>query len=448
VTGVAVALDKSVHMRSFEGLCILIAALTGARGSTHVRLPREVMTESQHNAPEAVGVGVETETVERVPERASAAPTPSSASTAARAPSGNLGLQIEAPTPGTLDATRGSTRRHTLGLGIDLRKPEPVEVDVRTEAHAGVFGRALPAEYLTDPRERLDIRDRVVLERLEQVAYFMDDLVPIPGTRFRLGLDPLIGLIPFAGDVVTCAISIYFLIEGIRLGARPGQLLRMTGNIALDVTLGLIPLIGDVFDTLFKANARNLEIIRDEVLGFARVEEPEDVELELPPLDATVDATGATAAAPDRSGETDADSPAPGASADAAIIEDEDEDDDANGASDASDERAEVKDDTEGDGSDRAEVDATHAVVSSADARPTERPALHTAAPHVPVAASERRVAEAAQLELVNAPTTPSALVRQPSTTMSKVVGYALIGGLISAFFLPWAIFLYLVFRG
>lgn len=97
--------------------------------------------------------------------------------------------------------------------------------------------------------------------RANRIARVMDELVRIPGTPIRFGLDALIGLVPGAGDVVTGGISAYLLVAATRLGAPPAVIARMTGNILLDLALGAIPVLGDLFDVAWKANTRNAAML-------------------------------------------------------------------------------------------------------------------------------------------------------------------------------------------
>ncbi|MCC6677856.1 MAG: DUF4112 domain-containing protein [Phycisphaerales bacterium] len=89
----------------------------------------------------------------------------------------------------------------------------------------------------------------------------MDSSCRIPGLGLRFGLDPLLGLIPAAGDALGALISLYIAIEGYRLGATPRQLTLMLANIAIDVAAGAVPILGDIADLAFKANTRNLAIL-------------------------------------------------------------------------------------------------------------------------------------------------------------------------------------------
>ena len=83
----------------------------------------------------------------------------------------------------------------------------------------------------------------------------------MPGTRWRFGLDPLLGLIPIVGGVVTLAMSIWLLVEARRIGAPRRIMLAMIGNVGLDFLVGEVPILGDLFDFAFKAHARNLSML-------------------------------------------------------------------------------------------------------------------------------------------------------------------------------------------
>src|SRR5688572_30580690 len=93
------------------------------------------------------------------------------------------------------------------------------------------------------------------------MAWLLDDAAQIPGTKIRVGLDPLLGLVPGLGDVVSTGFSLYILYEASRLGIPRHKLAMMAGNIALDTLVGLVPLLGDVGDVFFRANHRNLRLM-------------------------------------------------------------------------------------------------------------------------------------------------------------------------------------------
>ena len=106
-------------------------------------------------------------------------------------------------------------------------------------------------------------RHLALLKRLDGFAQSMDSQFGVPGTRFRFGLDGLIGLIPVVGDAATTMLGLYPIVEAMRIKV-PGHVLRRMGvNVGLDFLVGLVPLAGDVFDLAFKANQRNVALLRD-----------------------------------------------------------------------------------------------------------------------------------------------------------------------------------------
>jgi hypothetical protein len=98
--------------------------------------------------------------------------------------------------------------------------------------------------------------------RVEALAKLMDSAFVIPGTSMRMGLDAFIGLVPVLGDMVTTAISSYIIWEAKNLGVSKFTLWRMIGNTAIDGVVGLIPLAGDAFDVAFRANLKNLALLK------------------------------------------------------------------------------------------------------------------------------------------------------------------------------------------
>lgn len=100
------------------------------------------------------------------------------------------------------------------------------------------------------------------LGQLEILAWLLDSSIAIPGTAFRVGLDSLIGLVPVIGDIFGMALSSYILFMAAKLGVPRVTLMRMGFNVALEGVVGLVPLAGDVFDMAWKANLRNVELLR------------------------------------------------------------------------------------------------------------------------------------------------------------------------------------------
>ena len=100
------------------------------------------------------------------------------------------------------------------------------------------------------------------LARLDALAQLLDVAFIVPGTNIRYGLDGLIGLIPVVGDLITTAISLWLVREARALGAPWHVTARMLGNVALDGAVGMVPLAGDAFDVMFRANVRNMRLLR------------------------------------------------------------------------------------------------------------------------------------------------------------------------------------------
>jgi Domain of unknown function (DUF4112) len=100
------------------------------------------------------------------------------------------------------------------------------------------------------------------LARLDALAQLLDVAFIVPGTNVRYGIDGLIGLIPVVGDIITTAISLWLVREARALGAPWHLTMRMLGNVALDGVVGAVPLVGDAFDVMFRANVRNVKLLR------------------------------------------------------------------------------------------------------------------------------------------------------------------------------------------
>ncbi|HEY9609536.1 DUF4112 domain-containing protein [Allocoleopsis sp.] len=99
------------------------------------------------------------------------------------------------------------------------------------------------------------------LNRIRRLSRLMDTAIGIPGTKFRIGLDPIMGLIPGAGDLISTAFSAYIIYLATRFGLPKEDLGKMIFNIGLEAVVGAVPLIGDLFDAYYKSNIRNLAIL-------------------------------------------------------------------------------------------------------------------------------------------------------------------------------------------
>jgi hypothetical protein len=90
----------------------------------------------------------------------------------------------------------------------------------------------------------------------------MDGAFVLPGTHIRLGLDAIIGLVPVAGDIISGLISSYLIWEARQLGAPKWLIARMMANTLLDTVVGSVPVVGDAFDVMFRANMKNMTLLR------------------------------------------------------------------------------------------------------------------------------------------------------------------------------------------
>lgn len=106
------------------------------------------------------------------------------------------------------------------------------------------------------------------LKKLKTLAWAVDGLFRLPGTRFRFGLNSVIGLTPAAGDLMLAGISLYIVNEARKLGLPKEKIGKMLANIGVEAAAGAVPLLGNLFDMGFKANLRNIAIIEDH-LGVA-----------------------------------------------------------------------------------------------------------------------------------------------------------------------------------
>src|SRR6476469_9974925 len=99
------------------------------------------------------------------------------------------------------------------------------------------------------------------LKRLRSLSYMLDNAIPIPGTTYRVGIDPIMGLLPGAGDLLGTVFSGYIVLEAALLGLPRASLVRMVVNILLDELVGTVPVVGDWFDFAWKANTKNMQLL-------------------------------------------------------------------------------------------------------------------------------------------------------------------------------------------
>lgn len=120
-----------------------------------------------------------------------------------------------------------------------------------------------------------EARQRAILKRLDKFSQFTDNSIALPFTRFKIGVEAIIGLVPVVGDVAGFALSGYVLVEAQRAGATKDVKLRMLRNMVIDFVGGLLPVFGDAFDAVYKANTRNTRLLREYLEEQLAVEPPQ-----------------------------------------------------------------------------------------------------------------------------------------------------------------------------
>ncbi|MEQ1696739.1 MAG: DUF4112 domain-containing protein [Hyphomicrobiaceae bacterium] len=121
------------------------------------------------------------------------------------------------------------------------------------------------------PQRYLDPDIAASVARIEMLSKLMDSAFQIPGTNTRMGLDAIIGLIPVVGDVISQAVSSYIIWEARKLGVSRLTIARMIGNSMIDTVVGAIPFAGDAFDVVFRANTKNLALLRSHLAKHGHV---------------------------------------------------------------------------------------------------------------------------------------------------------------------------------
>jgi hypothetical protein len=99
------------------------------------------------------------------------------------------------------------------------------------------------------------------VNRLRRLSNLLDNAISIPGTGYRIGIDPILGLLPGGGDTVAGALGAYIIIEAARMGLPRKVVGQMVGNLILDSFSGIVPVLGDLFDVTWKANVRNIALL-------------------------------------------------------------------------------------------------------------------------------------------------------------------------------------------
>jgi hypothetical protein len=124
--------------------------------------------------------------------------------------------------------------------------------------------------------------DDAAIARMRLVAELLDEAVRIPGIGVRVGIDPLLGVVPVGGDLVAGGLSMYIVAESARLGVSWQTLLRMMANVGVDAAGSSVPVVGGVFDALWKANRRNLALAFSELEAAATDRRVDDSPVAIP----------------------------------------------------------------------------------------------------------------------------------------------------------------------
>ena len=111
---------------------------------------------------------------------------------------------------------------------------------------------------------------RAAIDRIDRLATWLDTAFILPGTNVRFGVESLLRLVPGIGDAAASALSCYLLYEAHRLGVPRLLFARMIGNVLLEGTVGTVPFAGDAFDVFFRANRRNVALLRRHFAGESR----------------------------------------------------------------------------------------------------------------------------------------------------------------------------------
>lgn len=117
-----------------------------------------------------------------------------------------------------------------------------------------------------------DTVDEAAIQRMQTVAKVLDEGMRLPGTNFRFGIDPIVGILPGAGDMVTAGVSLYIVVEAARLGVSQSTLVKMLASIAVDTVGGSVPVIGVVFDAFWKSNKWNVQMALEDLASGAGTE--------------------------------------------------------------------------------------------------------------------------------------------------------------------------------
>lgn len=101
------------------------------------------------------------------------------------------------------------------------------------------------------------------LRRIRQISHLLDNAIGIPGTKYRIGIDPILGIVPGGGDFVAMVFSAYMIVTAAQMGVSQEKLVQMVSNVIVDTFAGTVPVVGDLFDVAWKSNIKNLELLEE-----------------------------------------------------------------------------------------------------------------------------------------------------------------------------------------
>ncbi|PSP77765.1 DUF4112 domain-containing protein [Halobacteriales archaeon QS_1_68_20] len=133
----------------------------------------------------------------------------------------------------------------------------------------------------TDLSELPESVDRDAIERMRTAARLLDESVTIPGTNYRVGIDPILSVLPVGGDAAGAVLSLYIVAEATRLGVSTGTVVRMLANVAVDATGGSVPVLGTVFDATWKANKWNVKLAVEDLVESAPADPEESIDIDI-----------------------------------------------------------------------------------------------------------------------------------------------------------------------
>ncbi|WP_254830438.1 DUF4112 domain-containing protein [Haloglomus salinum] len=134
----------------------------------------------------------------------------------------------------------------------------------------------LPADVSQDAIAEVDAAtdiDEAAIRRMHAVAQLLDDGIRLPVVGVRIGLDPILGVLPVAGDTAMAVVGLYIVVESARQGVSYWTIARMLLNILVDAAIGSVPVVGDLFDVAFRAHRRNLNLALSDLDVTLAIEE-------------------------------------------------------------------------------------------------------------------------------------------------------------------------------